>query len=85
MALTLTCTIKGVTANYHKIILTEENFKTDTTKVTVATYKDSAARTASVNNDLQLRTFILDSSDLTRAGMYTALKALPQFDGAQDE
>ena len=94
MALELRITYKGVDAEYWKIMKTVIEYKngiTDEDKATfiyveLALYADRIVRIANVNNYLLLRGYSFkDVPVATQEDIYTRIKLLPEFEGAQDD
>lgn len=84
MALILSTKFKGVTAEYYKIVLLNQDITQQKAAVRVGLYLDKGSRDADISNALSYCDFQLDGVDLMRKDVYVLLKALPQFDGAQD-
>ena len=84
MALKLTQTYKGITADYWRILAYIANVNKDETLVTVGLYASSDARAAGAGFVLEKQAVVVEGVDLTRSDMYASLKALPEFNTAQD-
>ena len=90
---------KGVSCDYWKVFTLRSDYNNGPVDVgvykrlhvSVALYVDKATRIASVDNWLAMKhyTFIFGEpnapADCTVESIYTALKQLPEFDGAQDD
>lgn len=74
MALQLTEEYKGIEANYWKIIRSDSDVTSDTTRIVLALYKDITARNESVLNYLKSNTFRFPGVDMTRTELYSAIK-----------
>lgn len=74
MALIKSKTIKGVNAEYWKIIHTDNNFRTGKTTVNLGVYVSEEARQDNVMNYLETENFEFDDVDLTRAEQYAKIK-----------
>lgn len=99
MALKLTTTYKGVTAEYWRINKLTYDDKQDIADVIVALYKDETAKTASLDNELKAVTVrvsgiktteipdelkvITNPRDLLKAMLYAKMSVLPQFEGSE--
>ncbi len=84
MALILAATHKGADCNYHKIMQIDALSAVDITVVKVGLYVSAEAREAGIDNLMRTHKFTLSGLDKTRADVYAELKALSEFDGAED-
>lgn len=74
MALQQNFDYKGITANYWKIIKTEEDIINSKTKVVLGVYVNKAARDTGIMNILTVKESIIAGIDLERQAVYTAVK-----------
>ena len=84
MALKKTVSFKGYDAEYHRITEARESYNGNKVDVEVALYKDAATRKTDVENILTRQQYRLNAVDQTRESLYTALKELDDFSGAED-
>lgn len=84
MALKKIVSYKGMNCEYWKILTILEAFINNKQTITLGLYKDKEARDDNPANYLDIKIIGLDGSDKTRTQVYTALKLLPDFLGAED-
>ena len=83
MALKKTTTYKGIETDYWRIIQSNQDYNNDRTLVTLALYKNRAARLDSKNNFIKTDEVKISLTQ-TRAAMYTAIKLLTEITDAED-
>jgi hypothetical protein len=84
MGLRLDVTIKEEVCSYWHIFASVQDVWTSQTYVHLAIYKDYDAYLANPRGIKGLRIATLAVIDVDRTDMYTALKLLPEFEGATD-
>jgi len=74
MALKLQTNFKGITAEYWKILKADTGFIEGKTLVRLGLYKDKTAREANTANFIDVKAFIYDIVEATRAELYAKIK-----------
>jgi len=74
MALNKAVEFNGIVLDYHKIIQIEENYKTNVSVVTMASYVSKAARANNIHGHFQVYIFNFLTLDLARSDAYSLIK-----------